>query len=131
MQMYINGLVFVLICGLLKRYLIKMCELKKYKTCNTRIDKCMRREIKVFVRAIELLKPYLLEPIEVVACCCGHGKYPKTIVLKYGGGNDHSMRELPTYIEHFSQVEILRKRKFYKRDEEGYYYIPEVIANEK
>ena len=32
-------------------------------------------------------------------------------------------------IEIFSGIEIPRNRKFYKKDKDGYYYIPEIIKN--
>ena len=53
-----------------------------------------------------------------LACCCGHGKYPQTIIVQIEGS-------LP--FEIFSQKFIPRKRNFYRRDEDGYYYIPETI----
>ncbi|MBE3128839.1 MAG: hypothetical protein IMZ60_04080 [Actinobacteria bacterium] len=102
-----------------------MCKKTNYKnTSNTHIDKCMRKEIKEFNRAIELLAPYLENKLKIVACCCGHGKYPKTIVLKEG---PNSKDEIAGYFEHFSDANIPRNRNFYKKDAEGYYYIPEVI----
>jgi hypothetical protein len=51
-------------------------------------------------------------------CCCGHGIYPKTIVVRLKDGKIR---------EHFTCVEIPRKRRFYLTDEKGYYYIPEVL----
>lgn len=84
-----------------------MCELKAYsKTSNTQIDKCMRK-------VIDWFKECELHPI---ASCCGHGKYPMTLVI----GN-------PNPYEIFSDTHIPRKRNIYKRDKQGYYYIPEVI----
>lgn len=59
---------------------------------------------------------------KTLASCCGHGKYPMTIIVTRGYGNP---------IEWFSQIEIPRKRNFYKRDKQGYFYIPEVIKNEQ
>ena len=55
--------------------------------------------------------------IKTLASCSGHGKYPKTIVIEKDGKN----------VEYFSGVTIPRKRRFYRRDAEGIYYIPEVI----
>ena len=54
---------------------------------------------------------------KTLASCCGHGKYPMTIIVTRGYGNP---------IEWFSQIEIPRKRNFYKKDKQGYFYIPEV-----
>lgn len=59
-----------------------------------------------------------LHGIKTLACCCGHGKYPMTIIFKRGDFNT----------EVFSGVTINRKKRFYKRDKQGYYYIPEVVA---
>jgi len=52
-----------------------------------------------------------------LASCCGHGKYPETIVVKtiYG------------MFEWNSGVKIPRKKRFYIKDSEGIYYIPEVM----
>lgn len=85
-----------------------MCEAKKYpRNPNPRIDSCMRPWIR-------LLESLGVE--NIVACCCGHSKYPATIVL----------RKLTGFYEAFSNTKINRKRKFYKRDSEGVYFIPEV-----
>lgn len=59
---------------------------------------------------------------KTLACCCGHGKYPMTIVVTRGYGNP---------LEYFSQVEIPRERKFYKRDKQGILYIPEIKGEER
>ena len=55
---------------------------------------------------------------KTVACCCGHNKYPMTIVVKDKYGNIYEL---------FSQKVLPRKKKFYKKDEEGYYFIPETL----
>ena len=83
-----------------------MCKLNK-KSGDTRIDPCMKE---------------LLKHIHgwVVACCCGHGKYPMTIVKKMGLSNDIYNVEI------ISGKIILRKKRFYKKDKQGYYFIPEV-----
>jgi len=52
-----------------------------------------------------------------MACCCGHGKYKKTLVMFDRGG---------MAFELYSGVKIPRRRRFYKKDPEGFYYIPEV-----
>ena len=75
-----------------------------------RVDRCISDEI------IELNENGTV----TVGSCCGHGKYKKTIVV--------SMPKLPTFgLEMFSDMPIPRKRRFYKKDENTYYYIPEVI----
>ena len=53
----------------------------------------------------------------ILACCCGHKKYPMTIIVMFDG----------MVFDLVSGAEIQRKKKFYKKDKQGYYYIPEAI----
>ena len=69
-------------------------------------------------KLIALLKLYLKPSYRTVACCCGHGKYPMTLVVE---GN---RRHLELFSGHF----IARKKRFYRKDEDGFYYIPETLA---
>lgn len=85
----------------------KMCKKKQFKYCQKEIDECMKN----ICEFIDEHSGYLVR-----ACCCGHGKYPPTIVVTAGSVN----REI------FSGKEIERVFKFYKKDKQGYYYIPEV-----
>ena len=87
-----------------------MCKLNK-KSGLWRIDPCMKKEIE------ELQK----EGIVTLSCCCGHKKYSATIVCKNESG---------IIFERNSGIEIPRKKKFYKKDKQGYYYIPEVVEDE-
>ena len=84
-----------------------MCMCKWVKSGDTRVDPCMREEVNGINKQLGGA---------VVACCCGHGRYRKTIVVKTAFGN----MELIT-----SEV-IPRIKRFYKRDKYGYYFIPEV-----
>ena len=93
----------------------KMC--KKNKGLHNRIDKCMKNLIEVLNDLISMAKL----PTKIIACCCGHNKYPMTIVCKGVNRN----------YELLSNVTISRTRKFYKRDNTGYYYIPEVTKDDK
>jgi 2-hydroxy-3-keto-5-methylthiopentenyl-1-phosphate phosphatase len=98
-----------------------MCELNK-KSGLKRIDPCMK----------ELVK-WLNNKHKTILCCCGHGKYnPSLIVKEYRKIN--GKRKI-CFVEIFSG-NILKIKKnaldkdenrFYKKDKEGYYYIPEVI----
>lgn len=54
------------------------------------------------------------------ASCCGHSVYPMTIVVKYRKNG------IAYYFELLSGVSVFRIKKFYKKDKNGIYYIPEV-----
>jgi len=84
-----------------------MCKWNKHG--DTRIDPCLRK-------LVSNLKWALKEDIKVVACCCGHGKYPMTIIIKVGG----------CVYDLVSGRYIPREKRFYKRDKKGVYYVPEV-----
>jgi hypothetical protein len=85
-----------------------MCELNP-SNAGRRIDPCMRRAIMTLnARGFG----------EIVACCCGHGRYPMAIVFK---GKNGGLFEL------FSDKQINRKKRIYSRDVYGYYYIPETL----
>jgi len=71
-----------------------------------RVDSCMKN-------LIEIMR---MKGIETLACCCGHDKYPMTIVIRRYG----MIEEL------ISGRYIPRKKRFYLKDKKGYYYIPEV-----
>lgn len=93
-----------------------MCKWSKYG--DTRIDPCMKK-------VIGNLNNFLFNTgYKTLACCCGHGKYPMSIIVDIGLN-----RVVP--VEIFSGLHIPRKKKFYKRDKQGHYYIPEVINYEK
>jgi len=78
-----------------------------------RVDACMRN----------LLRILNLHGIRTVGSCCGHGKYNMSIVVKSYGVNGK-------VYELLSNIEIPRTEKFYVKDEEGFYYIPEVVEND-
>lgn len=81
-----------------------------------RVDKCIRN----------LIKSLTNHGYNTVACCCGHGLYPITIVCK-----EKNILRKYDYFELISDIEIPRTRNFYKKDTKGYYYIPEVKGSEK
>ena len=85
-----------------------MC--KKTKGLHNRIDPCIRK----FINYLAIILP---NGIRIKGCCCGHGKYPLTIIVKENDKN----------YELISGRRIPRKKKFYKRDKQGFYYIPEVV----
>lgn len=93
-----------------------MCKKTNYhKTSNTQIDKCMRKLIGNLRQLFSYIKK---GEYKTIACCCGHGKYPMSIIVQLGV-KDY-------YVDIVSGKSIPRKRLFYKRDKQGYYYIPEV-----
>lgn len=85
----------------------------RQKTSDQRIDPCIRPLIK-----------WLNDKHITVASCCGHGRYPMTIVIKEG--EPGILKNKIIYREIISQKIIPRIKRFYRRDPEGYYYIPEV-----
>ncbi len=88
-----------------------MCKAKKYKKIpNNRIDKCM----------IPLIKWLKSNEYVTVASCCGHDKYPMTVIVLW------IHRGKKAYYELFTDTSIPRTRNFYRRDKQGYYFIPEL-----
>ncbi len=77
-----------------------------------RIDPCLK----------DLIKALNEHGIETLSCCCGHGKYPITIIYRYK--NEGIMNG--NIYDFCTGWGIPRKKKFYKKDKQGYYYIPEV-----
>jgi len=90
-----------------------MCKKTNYKIPNPRIDQCMKPLIQVLNDLMRMAKL----PSLIVACCCGHGKYPMTIICKGVNRN----------YELLTNITIPRTRNFYRRDKLGYYYIPETL----
>ena len=80
----------------------------------------MKKEFRADLCIRDLLIDMQYSEFDVtLAHCCGHGRYPRTIVMQ----ND----DTKIITELFSGKIIPRKRRFYKKDEDGYYYIPEVL----
>ena len=66
-----------------------------------------------------LIKLLNSKDLRTLGCCCGHGKYPMTIIAEDENG----------IFEVVSDKDIPRKKRFYRKDGEGYYYVPEVVEN--
>lgn len=77
------------------------------------IDECMRKSIATLTIIFKHIN------FKILACCCGHNRYPITIVYR--------IPILKTNYELFSGKIINRKKKFYYKDKEGYYFIPETL----
>lgn len=99
-----------------------MCKVD-IKNGDTRIDPCMRKLIK-----------WLNNKHKTISSCCGHGRYNSSVIVK-------EYREIDgkgqiVFYEIFSgRILRIKKnpldkdpKKFYKRDKQGYYFIPEVEA---
>ena len=84
-----------------------MCKWSKHG--DTRIDPCMKKLCKFIDKNTGF---------KVLMCCCGHGKYPMSIVVRE--------RYYAYQYEICSGVILNDKKRFYKRDKQGYYFIPEV-----
>ena len=80
-----------------------MCE----KNNPRKIDECLEMVISILNN----------NGIKTLGSCCGHQKYPMTIVAEIKG--------FP--VEIFSGRRIPRTKKFYRKDCEGLFFIPEVI----
>ncbi len=88
-----------------------MCKKKQFKYCPSEIDECMRNVVEFIDEHTNVL--------DVVACCCGHGKYNMTILMR-----DPLNGKVFDLV---SGVTIPRTRNFYRKDKKGYYYIPETL----
>jgi len=88
-----------------------MCRKTQFNSCPSRIDSCMRGLIKWLNRTTSIYH------LKTLSCCCGHGKYPMTVVVQ---------NEQGLIYEAISSKVLTRKRRFYERDKQGYYFIPEV-----
>jgi len=89
-----------------------MCKFNP-KNKGRRIDPCMK----------PLIKWLNNEGNQTIACCCGHEKYPMTIIKKIRIGF-HTF-----YFELLSGKQLNRTKRFYKKDKQGYYYIPELLKS--
>lgn len=77
-----------------------------------RVDACL-------VNRLEFLNQH---GIKTLGSCCGHGRYPMTIVIE---DDERGMVEI------VSNTDIPRKKRFYKKDSKGHYFIPEVSEERK
>ena len=87
----------------------------KIKDRTVRVDSCLK-----------LIIQYLNElGYRTVASCCGHGIYKPTILIL-----SWNIKNNKTYWNHvydfFTDIVLHKTKKFYKKDAEGFYYIPEI-----
>lgn len=86
-----------------------MC--KWIKSGNQRIDPCMKKAID----NVNWLGKNI--GIKTLACCCGHNVYSPTVVIQKPDG---------TIRDWWTDTIIPRQKRFYKRDSNGVFFIPEV-----
>jgi hypothetical protein len=69
---------------------------------------------------VGLIKFLNEQGIETISCCCGHGIYPMTIVVR---------TDLPGVTREICHGIIFqgRRKRYYRKDANGVYYIPEVL----
>lgn len=77
---------------------------------NIRLDNCIASLVNRLNVNMGLL---------TLGSCCGHGKYPMTIVAYH--------KQLHVNYDFISGRTIPRAKKFYLKDKDGLYYIPETI----
>jgi hypothetical protein len=71
------------------------------------IDRCLAYRVRLLQE----------QGVKTLGSCCGHGVYQSTIIVLYDG----------KIYEHFSGQKIPRKKRFYRRDADGIYFLPEVV----
>ena len=98
-----------------------MCKLNK-KSGNKKIDPCIKNFIKIINTSTI---------VRTLGSCCGHKKYPLTVVVEFKNGMSQSEGGMLYPFELMSGKVIPRKKRFYKKDKQGYYYIPEVVGGGK
>lgn len=88
----------------------KMC---KYHN-KQNMDKCMKQLVKFINQETRF---------QTMMCCCGHGKYPPSLIVI----DSRVAQFCNTPQDIFSGFQFKHgRRKFYKKDKQGYYYIPEL-----
>lgn len=91
--------------------------------CNKRNSK--RIEINGKTKRIDSCLYRLIEYLNknggynTVACCCGHGRYNPSVLVKNKHGLVYNVLD-----NKFTVID--RKRNFYRRDNKRLYYIPEL-----
>ena len=107
----------------------KMCQkrnatqigLKNALGYPAKVDDCMAREVIRIQNRLNLKVCPATMHLKVVASCCGHGIYPKTVIIRNDGHNTEKL-----HYEYYTDELIPRTRNFYHKDKKGYYYIREV-----
>lgn len=100
-----------------------------HREADVLVDRSVRRSLKEsrdvtmdmtfanYDKGKKLIRRFKRRGYNLLACCCGHGRYNLSIVYKSPKGKIFDL---------VSGIEIPREKRFYIKDKEGYYYIPEV-----
>ena len=94
-----------------------MCQKTDFKRSAPRVDPCLVDEINI-IKTKEWIQNY-----QSIMSCCGHGKYPKTFIVR-----NRATRHVFDWYSGIDLTKSGRARKkqpYYKKDTEGYYFIPE------
>lgn len=91
-----------------------MC--KKLQYCNRQVDFCIK----------SLVNDLQTQGFDTILSCCGHGKYEPTIVIR---NNDNSVFDFFTkkLLNNYNPNFDKRHNTYYKKDSDGYYFIPEIF----
>ena len=96
-----------------------MCKKRNSEKCYLDRRHNKTKCIRVDPGLVHILEMLYRNGILTCGSCSGHGIYSMTIVLEYYNGE---------HVELFSNIKIPRKKRFYKKNKEGFYFIPEVVA---
>ena len=102
-----------------------MCEKLILEGSARNFDPCLVEELE----EIKNTFPRFKEKFKMIMSCCGHFKYSKTLVVQNRVSKAHFEWFTGTLLEGTKRADT--REPFYKRDKEGYYYIPEVDDENK
>lgn len=97
-----------------------MCQKKPYQ--NREIDECLVDEINA-IKTKEWIQNY-----QSLMSCCGHRKYKKTFIVR--NRTTRHVFDWYTGIDLTKSGRARKRQPYYKKDKEGYYFIPELIRND-
>jgi hypothetical protein len=90
-----------------------MCEKLKY--CATKIDPCLVDEIKSLNEL----------GFKTISSCCGHGKYNATVLVRTPENLVYEIYS-DLYLTAYNPKKKKRDNRYYKKDSEGIYHIPDL-----
>ena len=97
-----------------------MCKKVVTKRAAIEIDPCLIPELEAIKKKYNFKNKF-----KMIMSCCGHGKYSKTLIVQ----NTISGCYFDWYsgkILYGTNKRSNSRKPFYKRDKQGYYFIPEI-----